>query len=125
MPTYRATIETTFTASHALRLPDGSYEPIHSHDWQVTVTVRSDQLDDMDCVMDFHELQKIVAGVIDPWHKQHLNDVPPFADQAINPSAERVAEQIALAIKPQLPIAVTLDEIRLGEAPGCIATFLP
>ncbi len=125
MPTYRATIETTFTASHALRLPDGSYETTHSHDWPVTVTVRCDQLDDMDCVMDFHELERIVADVIGPWHRQHLNDVPPFANESINPSAERVAEQIARAIKPQLPIAVTLDEVRLGEASGCIAAYLP
>lgn len=122
---YQITIETVFTASHALRLPDGSYEPTHSHDWPVAVTVQSDRLDAMDCVMDFHELEKIVGGVLNPWHNQHLNDVPPFANDAINPSAERVVEQIALGVIPYLPHSVTLAEARIGEAEGCTATYTP
>lgn len=125
MPTYRITIETAFTASHALRLPDGSYEPTHSHDWPVCVTVLSDTLDAMDCVMDFHELEKIVADILGPWHNQHLNDVPPYANEAINPSAERVAEQIALSAMKHLPNGVTLYEVRLGEAEGCTAAYRP
>lgn len=125
MPTYQATIETSFTATHALRLPDGSYEPTHGHDWPVAVTVQSDQLDGMACVMDFHELEKIVAGVLKPWHDQHLNEAAPFANDAINPSAERVAEQIALAVMEQLPEPVTLAEVRIGEAKGCTALYRP
>ena len=125
MPTYQATIETSFTATHALRLPDGSYEPTHGHDWPVAVNIQSDQLDAMACVMDFHELEKIVAGVLKPWHNQHLNDVPPFANDAINPSAERVAEQIALAVMKCLPGSVTLAETRIGEAEGCTAIYKP
>jgi 6-pyruvoyl-tetrahydropterin synthase len=124
MPTYRITTEAVFTASHALRLPDGSYEPTHSHDWPVAVTVESGKLDAMACVMDFHELEKIVAAVIKPWHGKHLNDVPPFAGEAINPSAERVAEQIALAVAGQLPDGVSLVETRIGEAKGCTAVYL-
>ncbi len=123
MPTYQIITETSFTASHALRLPDGSYEPTHSHDWPVAVTVQSDRLDDMDCVMDFHELERIVDAVLDPWHEQHLNDVPPFAHEAINPSAEHVAEQIALAVAGQLPQGVTLVEACVGEAEGCTAVY--
>ncbi len=125
MPTYQIITETSFTGSHALRLPDGSYEPTHSHDWPVAVTVQSSQLDEMACVMDFHVLEKIVDGVLDPWHEQHLNDVVPFANEAINPSAERVAEQIALAVAGQLPDGVTLIETCVGEAEGCTAVFRP
>lgn len=125
MPTYQIITEASFTASHALRLPDGSYEPVHSHDWPVAVTLQSERLDDMDCVMDFHKLEKIVAEVLDPWHEQHLNDVEPFADEAINPSAERVAEQIALAVMSRLPQGVELVEARIGEAEGCTAVFRP
>jgi 6-pyruvoyltetrahydropterin/6-carboxytetrahydropterin synthase len=125
MPTYQIITETSFTASHALRLPDGSDEPTHSHDWPVAVTVQSDQLDDMACVMDFHQLERIVDAVLDPWHEQHLNDVAPFANQAINPSAERVAEQIALAVAEKLPTGVTLIEACVGEAEGCTAVYRP
>lgn len=125
MPTYQITIETSFTASHALKLPDGSYEPPHRHDWPVAVTVQGQPLDAMDCVMDFHELEQIVADVLAPWQDQYLNDVPPFAGRAINPSAERVTEQIALAVMKSLPAGVTLCESRVGEAPGCTAVYLP
>ena len=125
MPTYRITTEAVFTASHALRLPDGSYEPTHSHDWPVAVTVESEKLDAMACVMDFHELEKIVAAVIKPWRGKHLNDVPPFAGEAINPSAERVAEQIAVAVAAELPKGVSLAEARIGEAKGCTAVYRP
>lgn len=125
MPTYQITTEAVFTASHALRLPDGSYEPTHSHDWPVAVTVQSDQLDAMACVMDFHELEKIVTAVLKPWHGKHLNDVPPFAGGAINPSAERVAEQIAVAVAGELPKGVLLTESRVGEAKGCTAVYRP
>jgi 6-pyruvoyl-tetrahydropterin synthase len=122
---YQITIEKHFIASHALRLPDGSYEPTHSHDWPVAVTVQSNQLDAMACVMDFHELEKIVEAVLAPWHNQHLNDVPPFANEAINPSAERVAEQIARAVMKQLPSGVNLHEASVGEAAGCMAIYRP
>ena len=125
MPTYQIITETAFTASHALRLPDGSDEPVHSHDWPVAVTVESDQLDGMSCVMDFHELEKIVDAILDPWHEQHLNGIAPFANQAINPSAERVAEQIALAVMNKLPQGVTLHEVCIGEAEGCTAVYRP
>jgi len=118
-----AVLVTSFTASHALRLPDGSYEPTHSHDWPVAVTVQSEKLDGMACVMDFHDLEKMVEAVIDPWHELHLNDVSPFADGAINPSAERVAEQIALAVAGQLPQGVSLVEACVGEAEGCTAVY--
>lgn len=125
MPTYRITTEAVFTAGHALRLPDGGYEPTHSHDWPVAVTVESEELDAMACVMDFHELEKIVADVLEPWRGKHLNDVPPFAGQAINPSAERVAEQIARAVAAKLPQGVSLTEARIGEAKGCTAVYRP
>ena len=122
---YQITTEAVFTASHALRLPDGSYEPTHSHDWPVAVTVQSEKLDAMACVMDFHDLEKLVAAVIEAWRGKHLNDVPPFAGGEINPSAERVVEQIALAVSAHLPQGVSLAEARIGEAKGCTAVYRP
>lgn len=120
--TYQITIEKVFAASHALRLPDGSYEPTHGHNWPVRVTVGSDQLDAMDCVMDFHELERIVDGILAPFQTAHLNDVPPFS-QGINPSAERVAEHVGQAVAAELPGHVKLIEASVGEAPGCTAVY--
>ena len=120
---YEITIDRSFAASHALRLPDDTLEPVHGHDWPVTVTVAADRLDAMQTVMDFHELEPLVDAAIKPWHNRHLNDCPPFDTGEINPSAERVAEHIARHVAAGLPEHVTLTSVTVGEAPGCKATY--
>ncbi|MEO1235483.1 MAG: 6-carboxytetrahydropterin synthase [Planctomycetota bacterium] len=142
---FEATIERVFSAAHALRLPDGSMEPMHGHDWRVVVSVGSDELDAMDTVMDFHELERLVEGVVGPWRSGCLNELPPFAGQgaygggaggasgeasggkelAINPSAERVAERVAWAVGGGLPERVWLRWVTVTEAPGCAARYRP
>lgn len=129
---YEATIERTFSAAHALRLPDGTLEPLHGHDWHIKVTVASEGLDPMDTVMDFHALEALVEARVGPWRNQNLNAVTPFvggSDEvhglAINPSAERVAEQLAWAVSGGLPERVWLKEVAVGEAPGCVARYRP
>lgn len=123
--TFEITIETTFAAAHALRLPDGSDEPTHGHNWHVRVTVARAGLDAMATVMDFHDLERVVHDIVAPWHNRTLNDVAPFAGGAVNPSAERVAECIGQATAQHLPTGVTLERVEVGEAPGCTATYRP
>lgn len=121
---FTAEINATFAASHALVFPDGSLEPLHGHNWPVRITVGTENLDGMSCVMDFHELQRQLSKVIAPFSNAHLNDVPPFSS-GVNPSAERVAEIIGRAVAENLPEGVSLIEARVGEAPGCFAGWRP
>ena len=116
---YQATIEKVFSAAHALRLPGGSLEPIHGHDFRVTVTVQAATLDAMDTVMDFHVLETLVESTVGPWRNQLLNEVAPFAGGpgddhglAVNPSAERIAQQVAQAAADQ----VLAEADRQGDA---------
>ncbi len=120
---YEITVSKTFSAAHAIRLPDGTREPVHGHDWRVEVTVANDELDAIDVVMDFHALEAIVNPLIERVHNQNLNDVPPFADGQINPTAERVAWWLGTRIAKQLPTNVSLRQVSVGEAPGCRATY--
>jgi 6-pyruvoyltetrahydropterin/6-carboxytetrahydropterin synthase len=129
---YEITIEKTFSAAHALRLPDGSLEPLHGHDWIVRVTVASGQLDAMDTVMDFHRIEDQLEAVVEPWRNRNLNEVAPFAGGeadarglAVNPSAERVAEQVAWVISGGLPEPVWLRAVSVREAPNCWARYRP
>lgn len=126
---YQITVEKIFAASHAIRLPDGSLEPLHGHNWPVSVTVASAALDAIETVMDFHDLERWIDTLLATAHNRHLNDVAPFAGKdgtlAINPTAERVAWWIGSAIAPLLPAKVSLVSVRVGEAPGCYATYLP
>jgi 6-pyruvoyltetrahydropterin/6-carboxytetrahydropterin synthase len=121
---YQIRTDRVFSAAHALRLPDGTLEPLHGHDWQVSVTVAADRLDAMQCVMDFHELERIVDAVLDPWRNAHLNDCRPFREGELNPSAERVAETIAHQVADELPEQVALVRVEVGEAPGCTAIYV-
>lgn len=125
---YQITVETTFAAAHAIRLPDGTLEPVHGHNWPVKVTVAADQLDDIETVCDFHVLQALVNDAIASWHNNDLNQCDPFTDNngglKINPTAERVAWAIAEKVRPGLPDNCRLESVSVGEAPGCTAIYL-
>jgi 6-pyruvoyltetrahydropterin/6-carboxytetrahydropterin synthase len=120
---YQATVQREFCAAHALRLPDGSLEPRHGHNWRVWVTVAREELDELETVMDFHQLEAALDGVLAPWHNADLNEQTAFSEGNYNPSAERVAQTIAEALMPSLPAGVALQSVRISEAPGCTATF--
>jgi 6-pyruvoyltetrahydropterin/6-carboxytetrahydropterin synthase len=108
-----------FTASHQLRLYDGSLEELHEHRWSVKVTVSAAELDSIGVVMDFHDLERRIHSVIAPFEGRRLNDLPAFA--AINPSAENVAVHIARNLT--LPETVRLESVEVWETPENSAVF--
>ncbi len=122
MSTFAIEVQAVFCASHQLRLAGGALEPLHGHNWHVTVTVESAVLDAVETVMDFHVLEQALEKIIGPWRNQHLNILPPF-DGSINPSAERVCQQIALALQPHVANPARLTQVRVTEAPGCAAIW--
>ena len=100
-----------FSASHRLRMYDGSLEPLHGHNWKVKVTVAAERLDGMGVIMDFHELERLVDAVVVPMHNRHLNDLGAFAD--VNPSAEGVAMRVASGVV--LPEGIRLVSVEVWE----------
>lgn len=121
MPFEIATVR-RFAAAHALKLYDGSMEPVHGHNWRARVRVAADKLDAIGVVMDFHELERLVDAVVVPWHNRHLNECPPFA-AGLNPSAENVAFHLGRSIP--LPAGVRLLEIEVWETDENSATYRP
>ena len=115
---FEITTTRAFAAAHQLRLPDGSLEPMHGHNWRVKVTVAADRLDAMGTVMDFHELERLVDRITGPMHNRHLNELEPFADE-LNPSAENVAFHVARSLTPAsapvLPNGVRLARVEVWE----------
>ena len=109
-----------FSASHQLRLYDGSLEPLHGHNWELQVVVSAKQLDKIGVVMDFHELERLIDAVISPMHNSHLNDLPVF--KKLNPSAENVAMTIGKQLK--LPKGVKLVSVEVWETRGNSAIYL-
>jgi 6-pyruvoyltetrahydropterin/6-carboxytetrahydropterin synthase len=111
-----------FAAAHALRLYDGTLEPVHGHNWRVRVTVAAAQLDSIGVVMDFHELERLVDAIITPWHNHHLNEIAPFTGH-LNPSAENVALHVGQSLR--LPNRVKLLCVEVWETSTNRATYLP
>jgi 6-pyruvoyltetrahydropterin/6-carboxytetrahydropterin synthase len=122
---YEITVSKMFAAAHAIRLPDGSLEAVHGHNWPVDVTVAAEQLDGIETVMDFHVLEQALDRLLARVHNRSLNDVEPFVQTKVNPTAERVAWWLGTEIAGGLPKGVRLVSVRVGEAPGCSASYRP
>lgn len=129
---YELTVEAEFCAAHAL-LIGGQREPVHGHNWHVTLTVAGPELDSDGLLIDFHALERLVQSVIGPFNNRDLNATPPF--DRLNPSAENVARYLAgqvqegltaLARAPGSRIPhIRVISTRVTEAPGCAVTYRP
>ena len=119
--TFEIRITREFCASHQIRMHDGTFEPLHGHNWRVTVTVGANELDAAGFVVDFHDLEQRLDAILKPLNNAHLNDAPLFA--TLNPSAENVCVAIAGALKIAPP--AKLLAVECTEAPGCVAVYRP
>lgn len=117
---FEITTTRVFSAAHALRLYDGSMEPLHGHNWRVKVRVAAPKLDAIGVVMDFHELERLVDAVLSPLHNRNLNDTPAFANA--NPSAENVALHVGRRLA--LPDGVKLASVEVWETDENSAIYL-
>jgi 6-pyruvoyltetrahydropterin/6-carboxytetrahydropterin synthase len=122
MPRYELTLRTEFCAAHAIVMK-GEREPVHGHNWKVTVVVGGDELDGDGLLCDFHAVERELARIIAPFENADLNATPPFDE--INPTAERVAQHIGQSLASALPPGVELMRASVTEAPGCEASFIP
>lgn len=120
---FEVSVETTFAAAHALLIA-GRREPLHGHNWHITVTLAGPTLDADGLLLDFHAVERLLRDITAPFHNNNLNDIPPFTD--LNPSAENVALHIARALSAGLRGgSATVRSVRVTEAPGCAATYYP
>jgi 6-pyruvoyltetrahydropterin/6-carboxytetrahydropterin synthase len=127
---YEIAVEAEFCAAHAL-LIGGVREPVHGHNWKVTVVVGGDRLDADGLLVDFHALQGLVTQVLAPFQNADLNAAPAF--KALNPSAEHVARHIAEGVGAGLErggsgthsAPIKLVFVRVTEAPGCSVVYRP
>lgn len=84
--------EAQFSAAHRLRNYHGTCENVHGHNWRVRLYVSRPALTSEGFVMDFKEIDAILAEVLKPLDHHDLNAVPPF--DTINPTAEHLAHYL-------------------------------
>ena len=119
---YELTIQSEFCAAHAIVVAGGR-EPVHGHNWRVTATIAADALDSDGLVCDFHKLHKQLRDILAPLNNADLNRTPPFDE--LNPTAEHVAMHIGRQLASTIPTPARLVRLRVTEAPGCAATYIP
>jgi 6-pyruvoyltetrahydropterin/6-carboxytetrahydropterin synthase len=120
---FRISTTRHFSAAHQLELYDGSLEPLHGHNWQVTVTVSAPELDSIGVVMDFHELEHLLDQIISPWQNHNLNETAPF--DVLNPSAENVALHIGQTLKLPRDRNLAIASVEVWETPENSAIYQP
>lgn len=125
---YEISVQAEFAAAHALVIR-GEREPLHGHNWHVTVTVAGPEVDADGLLCDFHAVERALATITAPMHNRTLEDIHPFNKGNFNASAENVAryiaDELADRLKTELAAGAAIAAVRVTEAPGCAATYRP
>jgi len=120
---YELTIKTEFSSAHNLRGYDGACERLHGHNWRVEVSVEAEATGPMGFVMDFKELKRATAAIVDGLDHRYLNETPPFTEK--NPSAEHIAryihDEVSGALRDKNGIRVS--NVRVWESDTAAASY--
>lgn len=119
---YELTIETSFSAAHQLRGYKGRCEKLHGHNWKVNIHVVSETLNELDMVMDFHDIKSMANETISALDHSFLNELFPFTEK--NPSSENVAKWIFDSMKKKVNSGpVRLSAVTVWESDTASATY--
>jgi 6-pyruvoyltetrahydropterin/6-carboxytetrahydropterin synthase len=118
---YTLTIKEHFDAAHALIGYPGQCKNLHGHTWDVEVSVRGTELDEVGIVYDFKDLKTNLWGILEQYDHVYLNEVPPF--DVINATAENLARVIYEQLAETLPEGVELVEVAVWESPIAKLTY--
>lgn len=110
---YRVSKRFEVAGAHKLSL---DYESkccnLHGHNWIITVTCESEELDSNGMVMDFKHIKDIISTELD--HK-NINEVGVFKELGINPTAENIARWISTLIPRCVYVSVQESEGNVAE----------
>jgi 6-pyruvoyltetrahydropterin/6-carboxytetrahydropterin synthase len=119
---YKLKIISNFSAAHSLREYKGKCEALHGHNWKVEVVVSAANVDATGMVLDFSELKKLTATVLEELDHKHLNEIEYFTTH--NPSSEEIARYIFTTLKKAiLDKKCTLEEISIWETDTSCASY--
>ena len=118
---FELTIKDEFAAAHRIREYDGSCERLHGHNWQVEARVAAQEVGAQGMVLDFREIRRHLAAVLEGLDHQYLNDLPDFRER--NPTTEHIARTIYEGLARRLPSGVALRSVTAWESPRCAVTY--
>lgn len=114
-----------FSAAHSLRNYDGPCARNHGHNYKIEIVVTGHRLDDRRMIIDFVDMDKLLAPILKRVDHQNLNEIPPFDE--INPTAEAIAAWFFTELKQPINTHTGgrghLSRIRLWETPDSCVTY--
>lgn len=119
---FEVSVETHFSAAHALRGYPGDCARLHGHNWIVRVSVHCRKLDDAGIGIDFRVLKGRVTDALQGLDHCNMNETEPFTE--VNPSAENIARHLYREIGRRINSeALRVSKVRVSETPGASASY--
>jgi 6-pyruvoyltetrahydropterin/6-carboxytetrahydropterin synthase len=119
---FEVSVETHFSAAHALRDYPGDCARLHGHNWIVRVCVRCRELDETGIGIDFRVVKDHVQAVLHGLDHYNINELPPFTE--VNPSSENIARHLYRELSRRINSdAVKVSKIGVSETPDTGAWY--
>jgi 6-pyruvoyltetrahydropterin/6-carboxytetrahydropterin synthase len=124
-PVYEISKDFVFSAAHQIRMHGGKCERLHGHNWRVRVHARASTLNRIGMVVDFADLQRVVAELCARFDHQNVNEVPPFTE--VNTTAENLARFFFVEAGRRLSAMedgrVSVSKVEVWENEGSLAVY--
>jgi len=124
VPVYEISKDFVFSAAHQIRFHGGKCERLHGHNWRVRVHVRASELNRIGMVVDFADLQAMVAEIGSRFDHRNVNEVPPFDE--VNTTAELIARFFFVETARRLAAdgdRVKVSRVEVWENEGSLAVY--
>lgn len=115
--------EIEFSSAHIIPGHPGLCKNIHGHTYKLKVYVESQKLNELQMVMDFADLNKILKEAIRDFDHNYLNNLMEFKDKI--PTAENIAYILFYRIKDMLPQFLKLQKVEVYENDSSCAIYYP
>ncbi|WP_373497843.1 6-carboxytetrahydropterin synthase QueD [Desulfococcus sp.] len=117
-------ILTRFAAAHQLKMVGQKCENLHGHNWKVEVCVGGERLNEAGVLMDFGDVKRHVAAIIDDIDHKFLNELE-FFKSVEQPSSERIAVYIAQELlKRIVDPGIKVTRVSAWESDDACATYI-
>ena len=114
---YRVSKQLWFCAAHQVRLSEDRCEALHGHNYRVLVHAEARELDRTSYVIDFAALKAAALEVSARFDHQNLNDVEPFREGELNPTAEELARYLCEQLGRRLDDSrVRISKVEVWES---------
>ena len=115
-------IDRSFSAAHQLRGYNGDCCKLHGHNYKITVTVRSSELDEIGIALDLKKLKAELDALLAEYDHSNLSELADF--QAVNPTSENLARTIYRKISEKMNSGtIRVHRVRVGESDHSAVTY--